>query len=176
MREEARSGRQPWPIVPFACKRPRPVGALVQRVGQFANPALPRRVAGEIRGRGQHAGKEERTVDRRNFALRRAPARAHVEKMVVEAAIARGVRFGALAACVEKRQRGERALDGDAARLIMPLSTATGYVASARPVAAMLAGQSTASLSRTRPLCGLVSLSKYLNERLCRRPSSAGRF
>jgi hypothetical protein len=44
-----------------------------------------------------------------------------------------------------------------AERAMNPRSTLIGYVASAKPVAAMLAGQLVAVLSMTRPLAGFVS-------------------
>jgi hypothetical protein len=47
-----------------------------------------------------------------------------------------------------------------AARVMKPRSIATGYDARARPVAAMLAGQSGVVLSSTKPFFGFVSWRK----------------
>jgi len=48
-------------------------------------------------------------------------------------------------------------------RVIHPRSTPTGYAASAKPTAAMLAGAPGCVLSATRPFAALVSFRKYAN-------------
>ena len=64
----------------------------------------------------QRTGEQNGAVHSRQFALPRAPAGLHVEKVIVEAVVAGGVRLGALPAVPEKSQCGEDDLDRRRAR------------------------------------------------------------
>ena len=72
-----------------------------------------------------------------------------------------GPKAEVLAALVERVRPAALLVASTAeARDIHPRSTPTGYAASAKPVAAILAGQSGAVLSITSPLTGFVSCTK----------------
>ena len=86
---------------------PTPVDAAVDGVGERADLALLGRFEGEVGRSGQHAGDEKSGVDRRQLAAPRAGAGVHVQKMVEEALVARGVRVAILAGVPEEPQGRE---------------------------------------------------------------------
>ena len=87
--------------------RPGPVDALIERIGELAHAPLVGCVAVEIGGGREHAGEQECAVDGRDFGVECAATALEVEEVVVEAAIAACVGFGALRALIEERQRRE---------------------------------------------------------------------
>src|SRR5664280_653115 len=93
-----------------AVLRPGPVSAAIERVGEEADFLFRRRVRVEICARSQRAGKEYGAVHGREFTSPRSPTGLHVEKVVVEAVVAGGIRFGALPAVPEESQSGEDGL------------------------------------------------------------------
>src|SRR6185437_2805925 len=96
--------------------RPGPVGAAIERVGQGTYFFFLGRVSVEIRTRSQDAGEQNGAVHRRQFALPRAPAGLHVQKMIIKAMVAGSVGLWALRAVPEKPQRGEYPVDRRSAR------------------------------------------------------------
>ena len=109
-RQKSASGFQPCVTVvaavlrPCASRRGDTIASAATRIS--ARPAYPRRNT----RRRQHAGEQDRAVHGRQFALPRAAPGLHVEKVIIEAVVAGGVRLGALQAVPEKSQRGEDAL------------------------------------------------------------------
>jgi hypothetical protein len=94
--------------------RPLPIGAAIERVGQGANFGLGFGVRiKKLRG-GQRPCQEESGIDRRQLAAPGAPASLHIQKVVIEAAIPRGVRLGALWAVPEKAERRQGPFHGRA--------------------------------------------------------------
>src|SRR5690606_2119396 len=87
-------------------ERPCPVAAAVEGVGEGPDLRLHRPLPVEVAGGREGAGEEERGVDGGQLAATGPPAGPHVEEVVVEAAVARGVGGGALRALVEEPERG----------------------------------------------------------------------
>ncbi len=92
-----------------AVQRPREVAAAVERIGRLANGALLPFLAVEVGRRDERAGQQVRGVDRGKLAVPRAPPRAHVEEVVEEAAVTRGVSPLAFLGVPEEPKRRERA-------------------------------------------------------------------
>ena len=91
--------------------RPSPVRTAVQRIGKAANFTLVGCIGVEINARNQRTREQKSTIDRREFALPRAPASLHIEKMIVKTAITGRVRLGALVTRPEETQRRNRSFD-----------------------------------------------------------------
>jgi hypothetical protein len=89
--------------------RPAPVHPTIEDVGQGADLLLLRRVGLEIGGGGENSRQQQRGVDGGELAAPCSPAALHVEEVVVEAVVARGVGLGTLGASGEEAQRGQRA-------------------------------------------------------------------
>ena len=119
----------------------------------------------EVFGRRERARDQQRGVDARQFAPPLAPTRLHVEKVVVEALVAGGIGRIALFARGQEAQRREGAFDRVGA--VDEAALDANGVVSAMPVAAMLAGQSGAVLSSTRPFSRSASWMKYSNDWRC---------
>ena len=100
----------------FAVLGPSPIDARVQPIRKVPDLALGRSVSVEVlRGR-EHAAQQQSGVDRGQLALPGAPARLHIEKMIVEPLVPCRVGLGSLLAPPEESQRGQRALHGLGAR------------------------------------------------------------
>ena len=140
-----------------AVLRPRPVDAAIERVGK-TRISFPRCIRVEV---GAAVNTPAKGWCCRPSTIRNA-TRAGRSAYRENDNKSRGSRWHparALRAVPEEAQRGEHPLDrcraGDEAAL-----DRDRIAAKARPVAAMLAGQSGAVLSSTSPLCGLVSCRK----------------
>jgi hypothetical protein len=75
-----------------AVARPVPVGPAVEFVGQAADLGLVLRVGVEVGGAGEHAGEQERRVERGQLAVPDAAAGVDVEEVVEEALVPGGIR------------------------------------------------------------------------------------
>jgi hypothetical protein len=60
---------------------------------------------------GKHAGQQQRGIDRRSLALPSAATRPHIEKMVVKAAISRGIRLGSVGTVQKEVKCSQRPLN-----------------------------------------------------------------
>jgi hypothetical protein len=85
-----------------------PIGTPVKRVGEDADFILVGDVRVKIHSRCQRTRQQKGAVNGGQFALPGASAGPHVEKMVIEAMVARSVGFRALRAVPEKPQRVQR--------------------------------------------------------------------
>ena len=83
---------------------------------EIADLALRGPIPGEECRGGEHACEQERGVDGRELGFPGAGSGVEVQKMVVEALVARGVWLAPLLAAPEESQRGERARHGVASR------------------------------------------------------------
>ncbi|MCY1303961.1 hypothetical protein D9M70_536930 [compost metagenome] len=97
-------------------QRPAPVDPRIEPFGQRADLAFPRVLAGEKGGSGQASGDQQRRVDGREFAAPGALAGPHIEKVIVEAAIAARPLVARLRALGQEAQRGQHPPDRLAAR------------------------------------------------------------
>ena len=98
-----------------AVQRPLPVRPAVELVGQPADLGLLLGVGVEVGRAGEHPGEQEGRVDRRQLALPDAATGLHVEEVVVEALVARGIRLRSLRAVAEEAQWSQRDLGGELA-------------------------------------------------------------
>ena len=81
---------------------PLPIREAVHRVSKLADFAFVRRIAVEVHGCCQGAGKKKRGINGRKLALPGAAARVHVKKVIIKSAVSGGIRLGALRAVREK--------------------------------------------------------------------------
>ncbi len=85
---------------------PGPIDPLVEEPGELPYLAFVIRCGREVRSAGEGAGDQDRGVHHRQLALPHAPARLHVEEVVVEAPMAGGVRLVTLGAAAEEPECG----------------------------------------------------------------------
>ena len=91
---------------------PPPIDPAVERIGEATQFGLGRRIGGEIRRGGQHAGYQQCGVDQRQFRQPDALPALHVEKVEVVTAVAGSVRRSGLVAAHQEAQGCERARYG----------------------------------------------------------------
>ena len=91
---------------------PGPFDPAVEAVGDVPDLALLLVRAAKIRRGRERAGEQVRGVHRRELAVPRAAARAHVEEVIVEALVARRVRVLSVGAVPEETQGRQRARRG----------------------------------------------------------------
>ena len=155
--------------VRMAVQHPREIDALIHgRRVSHDGPVVAKALAG-----GQHAGKQERGVDRRQLALPLASARLRVDEVIEPPALVRHpAPRGTEASCGRGR--------ATASRGAQPRSAAMHRRSARSPVAAMLRDAMTADVARRRRAPGRAPgrlgvspcSQKYRNERRSRSSSS----
>src|ERR1700722_4145963 len=96
-----------FPII----QSPFPINAPVKNFSKFPYLALFFTFSSEIAGHRKNTGHEYGSIDRRQFTLQSSAASLHVEEMVVEPFISRGIGFRALRAGMKEPQKRQSPVD-----------------------------------------------------------------